>query len=398
MSRSNAILLVVLVLGVWPAFSADPPAGTTVASPPGFEDDDIDPATGLSRSTVVRPLREYVPPETPAAPARATPAVRKRPHIALILPTASAGLGRLADALRQGFAAAREAAGNDAPPVNVTAVEAEGNAALDACRQADATGAMVVVGGLTRDGANTLAASDCTRAPLLALNEVLGPIPRAGVFSVSLSLDHEARQVALQAVSDGYRSAAIVGSASPLSKRVQEAFEREWTNAAGEIRRIAYSGNPEDAPALRERVLSAHVDLVFFALDPPEARAVRPYIPAVVPVYATSLSVNPRAEPLVNVDLQGVRYGEMPWFVQPDHTAVMVYPQPRQSMSVEQERLYALGIDAFRLALLLLRPQGPMQLDGVTGRISLEGDNTFVRTLVPAEVDNGKVVPLHTPP
>ena len=76
----------------------------------------------------------------------------------------------------------------------------------------------------------------------------------------------------------------------------------------------------------------------------------------------------------------------------------MVYPQPRQSMSVEQERLYALGIDAFRLALLLQRPQGPMQLDGVTGRISLEGDNTFVRTLVPAEVDNGKVVPLHTPP
>jgi outer membrane PBP1 activator LpoA protein len=76
----------------------------------------------------------------------------------------------------------------------------------------------------------------------------------------------------------------------------------------------------------------------------------------------------------------------------------MVYPPPRQPMSVEQERLYAFGIDAFRLTLLLLRPEGARaQLDGVTGRITLEADNTFARSLLPAEVDGGRVIPLRTP-
>jgi uncharacterized protein len=411
MSRFNAILLVALIFGAWPAFSAAPAQGTTVADarvvvipealPP---EDDIDPATGLARDTIVRPLRDpAAPPPPERLPAKAPVAARNaRPHIALILPTASPALGRLAEAVRMGFAAAHEVAGAEAPQVNLTAVENEGPVLIDACRHSQATGALIVVGGLTRDGAHTLATSDCARVPVLALNEVLLPDPGgklpANVFSISLSLDQEARQAALMAVADGLRSAVVVSSASPLSKRVQEAFEREWTRAAGEIRRVTYSGNPEDAPALRERVLSANADMVFVALDPPEARSVRPYVPATLPIYATSLSVNPRAEPVVNVDMQGVRYGEMPWFVQPDHPAVMVYPQPRESMSVDQERLYALGIDALRLALLLLRPgEARPQLDGVTGRITLEPDNSFLRTLVPSEVDGGRVIPRTAP-
>ncbi|MGE5094193.1 MAG: penicillin-binding protein activator [Betaproteobacteria bacterium] len=423
MSRSNAILLFAFVLGVWPAFSADPPKGTTAPAtritvpeaPPA--DDDIDPATGLARSTVVRPYsaipqapgnagRPLMPglTPTPAPTPVPVPVPGAKPHIALILPTASPSLGRLAEAVREGFAAAREVAGAGAPPVNITAVENEGGVLIDACRHSQATGALIVVGGLTRDGAHTLAGSDCARVPVLALNEVLLADPREKlpprVFSISLALDQEARQAALMAVADGFHSAVIIGSASLLSKRVQEAFDREWTRAAGEVSRVVtYSGNPEDAPALRDRVLGARAEMVFVALDPPDARAIRPYIPAMLPMYATSLSVNPRAETVVNVDLQGVRYAEMPWFVQPDHPAVMVYPQPKTSMSVEQERLYALGIDAFRLTMLLLRPEGErLQLDGVTGRITLEGDNTFVRTLVPSEVDGGRVVPLRTAP
>ena len=77
-----------------PAFSADALSGTT--RPPGREAEpaeEIDPATGLSRATIVRPLREAPPvPETrrPVVPQAV------RPHIALILPIASQALGRLA--------------------------------------------------------------------------------------------------------------------------------------------------------------------------------------------------------------------------------------------------------------------------------------------------------------
>ena len=393
MSRANAILLffVFATLGS-PAFSADPPAGTTLP-------DEIDPATGLARTTVVRPYTDAsMPPAPPGDPQqRPAPAprpIQKRPHVALILPTASPALGRLAEAVRAGFMAAVEAAGRESVPVNVTAVDNEATALIEACRYSQAAGAVLVVGGFTRDGAQTLATSDCALQPVLALNELRGANLSPDVFSFSLSLENEARQVALMAVGDGLRSAIVIGTNSALSRRVQEAFEREWTRAAGELRRITFSGNPDEAPLIREKIANMRGDMVFLALDQAEARAVRPYVSGMLPVFATTLSINPRAESIVNVDLQGVRYVEMPWFVQPDHPAVMAYPPPKAQLSVEHERLYAFGIDAFRLALLITRgdPRKSV-LDGVTGRIGLE-ERHFSRTMSPAEVDGGRVIPL----
>ncbi len=392
MSRFNAILLLAIVSWVSPAFSADMPASTTA--------DDIDPATGIARTTVVQPLRDAPAVPDPRIPPRTVQA-GARPHIALILPTASPTLGRLAEAVRLGFQAAAELAGRDGPPVVVTSIENEGLALLEACRNAQAAGAFQIVAGLTRDGASALARSDCPRVPTLALNEPqgLGPgeLP-ASLFSMSLSLEQEARQVALLAVADGWRSALVLSSQQPLARRVQEAFEREWSRAAGEVRRIPFSGNPEDAQLIRDRIAGQRGDMAFFALDPIEARAVRPYVSGTLPLYGTSMSVNPRAEAIVNLDLQGLRYVEMPWFVLPDHPAVMVYPAPKAPMSVEQERLYAYGIDAYRLAMHLARPElRRTPLDGVTGRITLEANNYFLRTLTPAEVDGGRVIPLRAP-
>jgi len=390
-SRFKALALVLCTSLVSPAFSADPGPYTTYP-------DEIDPATGMSRATVVKPLTDAPP--VPEARVPRVPPGAVRPHIALILPTTSEPLGRLAEAVRLGFAAASEAAGRESPPVVITAIDNEGPALIEACRDAQARGALLVVAAMTRDGATALARSECQRRALLLLNEPqnLPELP-PNVYAVSLSLEHEARQVALLAVADGWHSAIIITSGSPLARRVQDAFEREWSRAAGEIRaRITFTGSADDAPLVRDRIASVRsADMVFMALDQPEARAVRPYITGMLPLYATSMSVNPRAEAIVNVDLQGARYVEMPWFVQPDHPAVMVYPTPRGSASVEQERLYAFGIDTFRLALQLLRSDRKATLDGVTGRITLEPGNLFSRAMVPAEVDGGRVIPMRHP-
>ena len=159
---------------------------------------------------------------------------------------------------------------------------------------------------------------------------------------------------------------------------------------------MVFSGNLEEAPAIKERIAYLPGDMVFLALDRRATLAVRPYISATLPVYATSLGVDPRAEPSVNVDLEGVRYVDMPWFVQPDHPAVMIYPPPASAMAVEQERLYALGIDAYRLCGPLLQSEAKrFTLDGVTGRIDLEADRHFARSLVPSGFDAGRAAPLH---
>ena len=316
-------------------------------------------------------------PKPQGAAIAAEPATRQpipqgpAPHVALILPVSSPALGRLADAVRQGFLAAAEVAGKNALPYRVYATADDGPAVLESCRKAQPDGAVLVLAGLTRDGATGLAKSDCPRQPTLVLNQPQDHELPAKMYSISLSAEQDARQAALMAINDGWRSAIVIASPSPLARRVHEAFEREWGRAAGEVRRLIFSGVPEEAPAIKERIATMNGDMVFLALDQAATLAVRPYISGTLPIYTTSLGVDPRADATVNVDLEGVRYMDMPWFVQPDHAAVMIYPQPKNPMAVEQERLYALGIDAYRLCALLLQSDAKsFSLDGVTGRIT----------------------------
>lgn len=384
-ARLNAILLAAFV-AVPPAFSADPPPETTT------------PAE-LAPTTVVTPLRDApAAPSPPASPARQPIPQGPAPHVALILPLASPSLGRVADAVRQGFLAAGEVAGERSLPVRVYPALDDGPAVLELCRQAQARGAVLVVAGLTRDGATGLARSDCPRQPTLVLNQPQDAQLPARMYAISLSAELEARQVALMAMNDGWRAAIVIASPTALARRVAEAFEREWARAAGEARRVAFAGGPEEAPAIKERIAALRGDMVFLALDQVTTRAVRPYISGSLPIYTTSLGVDPRADATVNVDLEGVRYVDMPWFVQPDHTAVMVYPPPKTPMAVEQERLYALGIDAYRLSAQLLQADvKTLALDGVTGRIALDADRHFTRTLVPVELAAGRAAPLQAP-
>ena len=377
-------MLLAAGLAAGSAFSADTAPGTTAQTGP----------EGLAPDTIVTPLRDA--PAAPGAPIVGPAPIPERPmpHIALILPLASPLLGRVSEAVREGFFAAHEAAGKNALAIRMTATPDDGPSLLAACLNSQKSGAVLVITGLTRDGATAVAKSDCPRQPTLLLNQPLDGEPPVNVFSVSLSLEQEARQAALLAVNDGWHSAIVIAGPSPLAKRVQEAFEREWVRSAGELRaKIVFTGGVEEAPAIKERIAPINTQIVFLALDQAAARAVRPYISATLPIYATTLSIDPRADTTVNVDLQGVRYLDMPWFVQPDHPAVMAYPRPREAMAVEQERLYALGIDAYRLADHLLHPEERARpLDGVTGKLTLEPGNQFARTLTPAEMDGGRAI------
>ena len=79
-------------------------------------------------------------------------------------------------------------------------------------------------------------------------------------------------------------------------------------------------------------------------------------------------SSSPTASALA-FDLEGVRFVDMPWLLQPDHPAVMVYPPPARPMTLETARLYALGIDAYRVAQEWMKGETRFDIDGVTGRL-----------------------------
>jgi outer membrane PBP1 activator LpoA protein len=109
-----------------------------------------------------------------------------------------------------------------------------------------------------------------------------------------------------------------------------------------------------------------------------------------LPVYATSLVFKGNANTLANFDLNEIRFVDMPWLLQPDHPAVMIYPHSTALLEPEVDRLYALGIDSYRLvyALLTSQPSNTLPLDGVTGRIRLNGQQ-FQREPIPAFFKQG---------
>ena len=326
-----------------------------------------------------------------AAVAPASTPTPRQANIALIIPLNSKNFAQVAEAVKQGFTAGAQVEGANAPPIRIYASDDEGNSLAAQYRKAVQEGAVALVGGITRDGANVLA-KEAGLLPTLALNAPTEAELPDRFFYISLNVDGEARQLARAAAQEGFRRAAVLVGNTPLAKRIQESFEREWARLGGQIAvRVTLSSEPNAYAQLHTTIERASADMAFFAAGSGAARGARPYLPTGLPVFATSHSLDARAEPVQNVDLESVRFLEMPWFVEKDHPAVMAYAKPASSLPLDYERLYALGIDAWRLTQIILktdRARDIAPLDGVTGKLTLDGAQ-FVRTLTSVEMRDG---------
>jgi outer membrane PBP1 activator LpoA protein len=263
---------------------------------------------------------------------------------------------------------------------------------MPAYRVALASGARAAVGPLTRSSVAALAASKAVAIPTLALNVPEGALPLPpNLHALSLSIEGEARQVARLAALEGRAHAVTVVGESMLSRRIQQAFLDEFVRSGG--RHVAAQGYSSDVAQLArigQEVARSGADMAFLALDFPRGRTVRPYLSA-LPVYATS-HIHPGSAGLLSGhELAHVRFVDMPWVLQPDHPAVMIYRQHALQADLDLERLYALGIDAFRIVRGLLDGR-PLALDGVTGRLTPGRDRIYMRELTRAQFVDGKLV------
>jgi hypothetical protein len=316
------------------------------------------------------------------------PTEKPFPHIALLLPLQSPDFGQAADAVQQGFMAAIEPKRQQLP-VRVYSNFDENSGVVAAYRQAIANGARAVVGPLTRSGVSALAAEKDIPVPTLALNIVEGQ-PAKQLYFFGMSVEAEARQDAQLAKQHGLHQAIIITTRSQLSQRMQAAFEEEWNGSdkdRGILREIEFN----DDPTVFADIADITDTTVFLATDSGKARLIRPYLPNKLPVYATSQIFAGNDNTLTNYDLNGIRFVDMPWLLQPDHPAVMIYPRASPPLSTDRERLYALGIDSFRLIQLLLtgKVASAMPLDGVSGQIQLSGQ-TFQRAPIQAVFVQGR--------
>jgi outer membrane PBP1 activator LpoA protein len=323
----------------------------------------------------------------------------KTPHIALLLPTGSDAFGKAAAAVREGFADAAKKQTGTPLAVRLYPISEDPQQVVAAYREATASGARLVVGPLTRNGVTTVATTlGLISVPTLALNVPEGVASNPlNLYTLSLQIEAEARQIAQVAIRDGKRKALTVTDPSPIGRRMRDAFVEEFQRGGGyQIADYAYATDSVSLDRLRQVAGSAVADMVFLALDAGRARAVRPQLSA-LPAYGTS-QINPGPNAVGFIDLSDVRFVDMPWMVQPDHPAVMVYSRDPPLGSDDLERLRALGIDAFRVAQELYAGKRTVELDGVTGHLTLGPDGQVRRTLPVAQIAGGQLTVLPEPP
>ncbi|GLS04967.1 hypothetical protein GCM10007860_21160 [Chitiniphilus shinanonensis] len=337
----------------------------------------------------LRPLQDEAPAQSaplPEAGATPTPAPQRGPaFIALLLPTQSKAWRAAAETIRAGaMSAERTLAAPGTPPLRTIDTSDNEQDILAAFQRAQAEGAVAVIGPLTKTAVAYVADNAQFDFPVIALNSFSEEtLRRPHLYSFSLSVEAEAQQAARFVAEQGVNRPVVILGDGVLARRMGQGFIDGWRadrNAAPST--LTVEGT--DYAGLRAQLDASGADGIFLATDTRAARRIRPFLGNMLPVFATS-QIDPGGLGATTlVDLAGIRFLDIPWLADPDNPTYDFYKRAR-GKSNDLERLFALGVDAWRLAIVLrdTQPAAVRIDDGLTGRLTIGADGVVQRTLVP---------------
>jgi outer membrane PBP1 activator LpoA protein len=342
--------------------------------------------------------------------------------IALLIPES----GRFAVAGRQvraGFQAAYNRALQPRPRLRV--YDTGVNEAISQMRRATAEGAALVVGPLTKEEVAAVSALPDRTVPLLALNRSnavsASPAPQ---FEFGLAPEDEAAQIAMDALRSGARRALAMYPAGAWGERVYAAFFAAFEGGGGSVLDAAvYDAEQADfsaqiqslflmdaGQARRARLQSTidrnlefdpqrrnDADFLMLASQADPVRSLYPqlrfYRVADLPVLATSDVYAGSVDATRDRDLSGLRFLELPFLLELDDRERQAWIASAEAgdAGLSTDRLFALGADAFTLVpwFQALAASPGSEIEGLTGRLRIEGDGRVVRTMPWAEFRDG---------
>ena len=327
------------------------------------------------------------------------------PTIALILPAQQSVFAEAAEAVRLGFFAANEASARKLT-IQVLEVDDDAPALQSAVVNAQQRGVKTIVGPLLRSGVNAVIDGGYATVPMVALNfpDRDAAAPRS-MIALGLSAEAEAQYAVRIALAEFVGTRRSIGSSprfvvlagpSALERRIAQAFVTAL-RAAGETP-LQIDAASESGDRIARQLDPNKHDAVFLALDAGGAAMLRARIPRPILIFGTSLlnattgTSSPEAVALAN-DLDGVRFVDMPWLLQPGVSLGANGPLPAKPMSPELARLYALGVDAYRVAQRWTVGETQFALDGMMGRLRVDrsAGPRAERTPVAAIYRNGTI-------
>lgn len=292
-------------------------------------------------------------------------------------------------------------------------------------------GAKFIIGPLDKSAIEKLIQTEELPVPTLALNYIPQEenLP-ANLFQFGLSPEEEARQVAERTWLDGHVKAAVLTPAGPWGDRVFAAFRERWESLGGKVvEQQSYNPNLNDYSTSIRDLLNVDdsqrryramtlllneklkytprrrqdIDFIFLAAFPRQARQIRPQLKFFhatdVPVYATSNIFTGNLNPDRDRDMDGIRFGDMPWVLTETTSHHGLRSEIEAQISKEgnkQQRLYALGVDAFNIiaALSTLKSYPYERYQGETGSLSLDAKQRIHRQLTWVYFRSGRPITL----
>jgi hypothetical protein len=295
--------------------------------------------------------------------------------------------------------------------------------AIAAYQQAITDGAQFIIGPLRKDAVQALATRPQLTVPILALNQIEDPsVFNPSLYQFGLAPEDEAREVARLAWHEGFTRTIALLPNTEWGERVYAAFAAEWQQLGGVILeaerydtartdhgKIISSVLNLDSSKARKQRLSSHlgrklefeprrrqdVDFVFLIASSRQARLIRPqlrfYRASALPVYTTSRVYSGTPDADKDADMNGIIFCDMPWTLESggnwDHLHRTINASWPGNAS-RYGRLYALGIDAYRLTPYLGSNMFAAY-HGVTGNLSLASQGHISRSLRCAKFSHG---------
>ncbi len=299
---------------------------------------------------------------------------------------------------------------------------------LDLVERAAQAGADFVIGPLDKNRVTELAQARL-KVPVLALNRIPTLRPstnqNGNLFFFSLAPEDEAKQLAEHGKQLGYKNILLIAPIDEWGDRTTAAFRKAvGTDAGIRITEKRFS-KEESYAAFVRRILEVDesqsrandlkritglsfefnarrrqdIDMIALLASAENSKQINPalafYYADDLPVFATSLVNQNNQTKINNLDLNGIRFCDMPWKLIPDapiETKIQTaWPESKGPLG----GLFALGLDAFnimpRLRVLREMPETPFY--GLTGALTMD-QQTVTRRLMWGLFESGEVTTL----
>ncbi len=351
-------------------------------------------------------------------------------NIAVLLPN-DGPFSNQANAIKQGIIAAHFSARSDAKLhfFDITIDPSGKNNTVHQYQKAVNNNIDIVIGPLDKSSISQLADISTLPVPVLALNRLPDIAGKKNLFQFGLAPEDDITTITNYALEQNFQRAIVIAPNNNWGERIASIFSRQWLNKGGVLLgRAHYNSNNSDFSAiitpllgldaskkrakLLKKTLSIEVkfeprrrqdiDFIFLVARPLKARQLMAQLKFHradnLPLMATSHAYEGYENAQQNLDLNHLIINDIPWILNQAALTDPAYIALRDNEDKHFNqfiRLYALGVDAYRLVAKLnqLSRLSSLTFQGATGGLSINELGQITRQMSQAVFRKGKIKP-----